>query len=166
MIGADTTSQRIATLACPVAEGMGLQLVRVQMQGGKGSPVVQIMIERGTESPTIDDCANLSRALGPALDETDIFTGAYRLEVSSPGIDRPLTRPDDFNRFNGYEARIETAIAHDGQRNFTGRLLGLEGKNVHLRTDKGEVALPLAHIARAKLVLTDDLIKATQKQKV
>ena len=154
---------RIAELIVPALAGMGLELVRVRVMGGKRR-VLQVMAERGDGSMSIDDCSEASRVISAILDVEDPIAGAYTLEVSSPGIDRPLVRPADFTRFAGYEAKLETTAPIDGQKRFRGRLLGLAGGDVRLALEKGEVAIPLTAVASAKLVLTDDLIAASLKQ--
>jgi len=153
----------IERLIGPSAEAMGYEIVRVLLTGNR-RPRLQIMAERADGSGMIvDDCARLSRAVSAILDVEDPIAGSYELEVSSPGIDRPLTRPADFDRFAGFEARLETAVAAaDGRRRWTGRLLGLDGKSVRLATADGEIAVPLADLAKAKLLLTDELIAAAR----
>jgi len=127
---------------------------------------MQIMAERKDEAPmTVDDCADISRAVSAVLDVEDPIDEAYELEVSSPGIDRPLTRARDYDRYAGFEARVELKIAQEGQRRFKGKLLGLQDDKVMLQVEGDTVALPLATIQKAKLVLTDDLIAASQGQK-
>jgi len=111
---------------------------------------------------TVDDCADISRSISALLDVADPIAGAYMLEVSSPGIDRPLVRPEDYDRFAGFEARIDLAAPLDGRKRFRGRLLGRAEEYVRLIGEAGEVRLPLAAIVRAKLVLTDDLLAAAQ----
>jgi ribosome maturation factor RimP len=124
--------------------------------------VLQIMIERtDRRALSVDDCAEVSRTVSALLDVEELVSGSYTLEVSSPGIDRPLTRPEHFARFTGFEAKLETRFPLDGRKRFTGRLLGLEGERVRIATAEGEMALPLADVQRAKLVLTDELIAAT-----
>lgn len=149
---------RVAALITGPLEGLGYELVRVLLSGGH-RPVLQVMAERADGSAmTVDDCAEISQTVSALLDAEDPIAGPYTLEVSSPGIDRPLTRPRDFERFAGFEARIETARAIDGRRRFKGRLLGLDEGVVSMRVDGGTVRLPLAEIAKARLVLTDELI--------
>ena len=142
---------------------LGYALVRVCMIGGKSDPTLQVMAERpDTRQLDLGDCERISRRLSHVLDLEDPIEGSYRLEVSSPGIDRPLTRPKDFSDWAGYEARISLAEAHEGRRNFTGVLGGLEGENVLIRTtDEQAHALPLSEISSAKLLLTEKLIQAT-----
>jgi ribosome maturation factor RimP len=156
---------RIAGLIEPSLDAMGYRLVRVQMSGGR-RPTLQVMAERRDDvAMTVDDCADISRAVSAILDVADPIPGTYSLEVSSPGIDRPLVRREDFDRFAGHEARVELAQPIDGRRRFKGRLLGRDGDAVRMTVeDGGEVALPFPAIAKAKLVLTDELIAAAQKQ--
>ena len=123
-----------------------------------------IVIRRNVDQPmTAEDCAQISHSASAILDVADAIAGAYMLEISSPGIDRPLVRPEDYDRFSGFEARIELARPIDGRKRFRGRLLGTSAGNVRLATETGEVKLPFADVARAKLVLTDDLIAATPR---
>jgi ribosome maturation factor RimP len=160
----------ISRLIEPPLAAMGYRLVRVAVTGGRRTPTLQIMAERLDDAAmTVDDCAEISRSLSAVLDVADPIAGAYALEVSSPGIDRPLVRPEDFDRFAGFEARIDMSApfagGSDGDRKrFRGRLLGRADDFARLLTDDGEVRLPLAGIARAKLVLTDDLLAAARGQ--
>jgi len=154
---------RVAALIEGPLEGLGYELVRVQLSGGD-RPVLQIMAERSDGAAmTVEDCADISRSVSALLDAEDPIAGAYTLEVSSPGIDRPLTRPRDFERFAGFEARIETHESVAGRRRFKGRLLGLEDGMVSLAVDADTVRLPIDAIAKARLVLTDELIAAAQE---
>lgn len=154
----------VARIIAPSLEAMGYTIVRVRLSGG-GRPTLQIMAERadGAEM-TVDDCAGISRAVSALLDVEDPIAGAYVLEVSSPGLDRPLTRPDDFTRFAGHEAKLELSDAVDGRKRFRGRLVGLEGENVRIAAEDGECVLPVAVIRSAKLVLTDALIAESMKR--
>lgn len=153
-------TERIADLITPSLEANGFELVRVMLTGGD-RPTLQIMADRTDETPiTVDDCADISRVVSAILDVEDPVKGAYTLEVSSPGIDRPLVRRKDFERFAGFEAKVETAAPVDGRRRFRGRLLGVEGDDVRLALDDGEAAIPLSAIDRAKLVMTDELLAA------
>jgi ribosome maturation factor RimP len=111
---------------------------------------------------TVEDCAQISHSVSVLLDVADPIAGAYMLEISSPGIDRPLVRSEDYDRFCGFEAKIELDRPLDGRKRFRGRLLGTSGSNVRIATEMGEAELPLDAVARAKLVLTDDLIAATR----
>lgn len=154
---------RIAGIADPVAEGLGLRLVRVRVSGTEGS-TVQIMAERPDGSMNIEDCEALSRALSPVLDVADPIKQAYRLEISSPGLDRPLVRLSDFDRYAGHLTKIEMEVPFDGRKRFKGILLGAEGDKAKLRRDDvkadepAEVLLPIADMHEARLVLTDELI--------
>ncbi|HCP01133.1 MAG: ribosome maturation factor RimP [Alphaproteobacteria bacterium] len=145
---------------------LGFELVRVHY-GGAGRAVLQIMIDRADgEDVTIEDCTLASRTSSALLDVADPIRDAYELEVSSPGIDRPLTRPKDFDSFVGHEAKVELRQAVAGRRRFRGRLLGFQDDRVRLsdpETEDDELNLPFADITRAKLVLTDELIAAAQK---
>lgn len=162
-IGLDRT-QQITALIEPTLASMDYELVRVMSTGGQ-RPTLQIMAERMDRAGmTVDDCAEISRAVSAILDVEDPIAGAYQLEVSSPGIDRPLVKPADFERFAGFEARIETDDAIEGQRRFRGRLLGLERDDVRLVLPEGERIIPLAAIRKAKLVLTDELLAAAEAE--
>ncbi|HYD64246.1 ribosome maturation factor RimP [Azospirillum sp.] len=155
---------RIEQIIAPSVEAMGYEIVRVQFSGGQ-RPILQIMAERADGAPmTVEDCADISRSLSAVLDVEDPITGAYTLEVSSPGIDRPLTRLKDYERFAGFEAKVETRLAIDGRKRFKGRLQGVEDGAVLIDTEQGQGRVPFDNIHRAKLVLTDDLIKAHQDQ--
>ena len=160
-VTADTNA--IARLIEPSLEAMGYRLVRVALTNMR-RPTLQVMAERLDEAAmSVDDCATLSRSISAVLDVADPIAGAYTLEVSSPGIDRPLVRPEDYDRFAGFEARIELDAPVDGRKRFRGRLLGRADAEIRLMAETGEVRLPLAGIARAKLLLTDDLIAAAHK---
>ena len=154
----------IAKLIEPEAKALGFELVRVAMFGGRSDPTLQIMAERpDTRQLDLSDCEALSRRISEVLDATDpIDEEAYRLEVSSPGIDRPLTRPQDYTDWAGFEARIRLAEPLNGRKQFDCRLNGLEDGIVTVYDDRvGEIAIPFGQIASAKLLLTDALIKAT-----
>jgi ribosome maturation factor RimP len=166
---------RIAAIAEPVAEDLGFQLVRVRVSGRDGC-TVQVMAERPNGEMSVDDCADLSRALSPALDVEDPIDRAYHLEVSSPGIDRPLVRRSDFARWQGHEVKIELAVAVDGRKRFRGKLAGVEGGDVLVelpdapredthRDDEADrfSAVPMDDIAEARLILTDELIEEALK---
>lgn len=152
--------QRIEGLIGPVIDGMGYELVRVAMMGA-ARPTLQIMVERKDYAAmTVDDCAAVSRAVSAALDVEDPIQGNYSLEVTSPGIDRPLTRRKDFERFAGFEAKVEMEKAVGERRRFRGKLLGLHEDAVRLATPEGVVDLDLGGIRKAKLILTDELLAA------
>jgi ribosome maturation factor RimP len=162
---------RLAAVAEPVIEDLGYRLVRVKVSSAEGC-TVQIMAERGDGSMTIEDCEAVSRALSPVLDVTDLIERAYRLEISSPGIDRPLVRKSDFERYRGHLARIEMEVPIDGRRRFRGTLGGTDGEAARLhRADAAEgepadVLLPIGEMSEAKLVLTDELVtQALRREK-
>src|ERR1700726_128160 len=145
---------------------MGYRLVRVAVLGA-GRTTLQVMAERRDDAPmSVDDCAEISRSVSALLDVADPIASAYTLEVSSPGLDRPLVRPEDYDRFAGFEARIELSQLVSCRKRFRGRLLGRAGDIVRLMAETGEVQVPLSAIARAKLVLTDDLLAHDQNKPV
>jgi ribosome maturation factor RimP len=149
---------KIEALIAPSLEAMGYRVVRVAVTGGRRA-TLQIMAERvDDKAMTVEDCADISRTVSALLDVADPIATAYTLEVSSPGIDRPLVRREDFARFAGFEAKVELTSPVDGRRRFRGKLLGVEGDEVRLLVDAAPVALPLATVVRAKLVLTDELL--------
>jgi ribosome maturation factor RimP len=153
----------VERVIAPSLKAMGYEVVRVMVMGAH-RPVLQIMIERSDRAVVgVEDCAEVSRAVSALLDVEDPIAGSYTLEVSSPGIDRPLIRPEDFVRFAGFEAKLETRAPIDGRKRFRGRLMGLEGDRVRIATAEGESLLPIGDVERAKLVLTDELIAATAK---
>ena len=160
---------RVSAVAAPVLQGMGYRLVRIKISGEAGC-TVQIMAERPDGSMQIDDCEAISRALSPVLDVADPIDRAYRLEISSPGIDRPLVRRSDFERYAGHFVRIEMAVAHQGRKRFRGTLGGVEGEAVHLHRDdtrpgeEADIALVMEDIADARLVLTDELIAESMRR--
>lgn len=159
--------QKLAALLRPTVEALGLQLVRIRLMGGR-RPTLQIMAERPDGTMEVDDCAELSHAVSALLDVEDPIDREYVLEVSSPGIDRPLTRPADFARYAGFEAKLETADLIDGRKRFRGVLKGLEGEGASAAvkieaTELGEVAVPIAALSDAKLVLTDELVAESLK---
>jgi ribosome maturation factor RimP len=149
----------IARIIEPSLDAMGYRLVRLMQTGGLRRPTLQVMAERRDEEPmTVEDCAEISRAVSALLDVADPIAGAYTLEVSSPGIDRPLVRPEDYDRFAGFEARIDLSIPLDGRKRFRGRVLGRDDDHVRLAVETGEVRLPFGGIAKAKLILNDELL--------
>jgi ribosome maturation factor RimP len=151
-------TNEIVRIIEPSLEAMGYRLVRVALTGARRA-TLQVMAERRDAVPmTVDDCAEISRSVSALLDVADPIAGAYTLEVSSPGIDRPLVRPEDYDRFAGFAARIELSAPQDGRKRFRGRLLGRVEDHVRFADETGEVRLPLAAIVRAKLELTDDLL--------
>lgn len=163
MIVLTEQERRILKLAQPVAEGIGMEIVRLRVQGGR-RPHLQIMAERAGGAPTdVEDCARLSRALSPTLDTADPISEAYTLEVSTPGIDRPLTRPGDFARWVGHAVKIELARPIDGRRRFTGIITGEDSDGAHVELDdETELVAGIHEMSRASLVLTDELIEAAR----
>ena len=154
----------VERLIAPLLSDMGYDIVRVQLSGTQRLKL-QVMVERRDGSGmTVDHCAEVSRAVEALLDVDDPIRAGYVLEVSSPGIDRPLTRLADFARFAGFEAKLELRVPVSGQRRFRGRLLGLDGERLRLQTEDGELSLDFDDLAKAKLVLTDDLIAAHTRQ--
>ncbi len=161
-------ASRIEAIIAPAVEAMGFELVRIRYGGGT-RPVLQIMAERENGEMSVEDCARLSRTISALLDVEDPISDEYVLEVSSPGIDRPLTRPKDFARYAGHLAKLEVMPPLQGQRRFRGQLAGLTGpaQNVlRLIPETGDaVEIPLEQITRAQLVLTDALIAESLKRK-
>lgn len=157
---------RIADLVAPSLEHLGYELVRVQVSG-KERPTLQIMADRADQAPfRVEDCEAISRHLGAVLDVADPMRGQWVLEVSSPGIDRPLTRTKDWERYAGHAAQLELAVPLDGRRRFKGVALGADAERVRLRLDDGtEATFPRGNVRRAKLVLTDALIAATAAER-
>ncbi|MDE0538334.1 MAG: ribosome maturation factor RimP [Rhodospirillales bacterium] len=154
---------RVAEIVAPTLDAMGYDLVRVQLAGNR-NVTLQIMADRKDEAAmTVDDCAAISREVSALLDVEDPVQGAYSLEVSSPGIDRPLVTPRDFERFAGFDAKLETRTAIDGRKRFRGKLVGVDGGRIRLRTDAGDVDLDFEDIRTAKLLLTDELIEAASR---
>jgi ribosome maturation factor RimP len=159
------TAQRLVALIAPVLTEQGLELVRLTYGGGQSQrPTLQIMAELPDGTMTVEACSRASRAVSELLDAEDPIADDYVLEVSSPGIDRPLTRPKDFIRWSGFEVRVALAEPIDGRKRFHGRVGPLEGATLTIDTEHGPVPLPIAAIGSAKLVLTDALIAATQPQ--
>jgi ribosome maturation factor RimP len=150
----------VESLIAAALDDMGFEIVRVQMMGGSRRPTLQIMVERPDGSLTVDDCAEVSRTVSAILDVEDPIAEAYHLEVSSPGVDRPLTRLKDFVRFAGLVAKVELAVPQDGRKRFTGRLVGVDDEAVLLAMEGSEAPLRLSfrEMAKAKLVLNDELI--------
>ena len=160
---------RVAAIAEPVVEQLGYRLVRVKISAADGC-TVQIMAERPDGTMAVEDCEAVSRALSPVLDVADPIERTYRLEISSPGIDRPLVRKSDFDRYAGHLVKIETEIPIGGRKRFRGQLLGTAGDAARIRHDEAgeeaEVLLPIEEISEAKLVLTDELVtQALRREK-
>lgn len=160
-------NEKIAAMIGPSIESMGYDLVRVMFTGGKNA-ILQIMAERSDRAQmTVEDCASISRAVSLIVDVEDPISGEYNLEVSSPGIDRPLVRPDDYDRFAGFEAKIELEVAVNGQKRFRGEVLGAENGDTVVIDKAGErMSFPFASIRAAKLVLTDALIAAAERGEI
>ena len=158
LIAKTAMDQRIAQIITPVIEGMGYELVRLRLMGGK-SASLQIMADKPGGGIEVDDCAKISTAVSATLDVEDPIEEAYRLEVSSPGVDRPLTRLKDFNDWVGHEVKIETTEMIDGRRRFKGALAGTEGNEVLIEIEEGTIGLQYDWLSDAKLVLTDALIR-------
>ena len=158
-------AKQIEAMIAPSLEAMGYRVVRVAFTGGRRA-TLQIMAERADGAAmAVDDCATISHSVSALLDVSDPIAGAYMLEVSSPGIDRPLVRGEDYERFAGHEAKLELAQPRaDGRRRFRGRLLGLDGGAAKVLVGEETVLLPLGDIARARLVLTDELIRTSDPQ--
>ena len=158
--------QKLAEITAPVIEDLGFSLHHIKVTGITGSYLVQIMAEdKATKNLGVDDAAKISKALSAVFDVEDPINGAYRLEISSPGIDRMLIHKSDFEDYKGFEAKIESLIPspENGQKKFRGHLGGMKDNKILLATDQGNVEIPYSSLAKAKLVLTDELIKATAK---
>ena len=155
---------KVESLIAPTLTDMGYEVVRILLSGERNR-TLQIMLDRKDGKPIdVEDCASASRASSALLDVEDPIPGTYNLEVSSPGIDRPLTRLGDFARYAGFDARVEMEQAVAGQRRFSGRLLGIEGVEIVIETEEGVQKLPFAQMKKAKLLLTDALVAAVQKE--
>ena len=164
LVSAETgLAARVGNIAAPVLEGLGYRLVRVRISGADGC-TVQIMAERPDGSMVIEDCEAASRALSPVLDVADPVPSQYRLEMSSPGIDRPLVRRSDFERALGQVVKIEMAVPVEGRKRFRGTIAAVEGEAVRIDVDGAPVALAMHDIGEAKLVLTDQLIAAALRK--
>ncbi len=168
LIAKAAIDRRLAEIITPVIEDLGFELVRVRLMSGK-STTLQVMADKEGGGIEVDDCAEISNAISAVLDVEDPILDAYTLEVSSPGIDRPLTRLKDFETFEGYEAKLETGELIDGRRRFKGVLAGVEGDEVliNIEQDGEEVTIGLNFdwLSDAKLVLTDELIKEMLRQR-
>ena len=163
MIALTEQESQILSLVTPVAEQIGMEIVRLRIQGGR-RPHLQIMAERAGGAPTnVEDCASLSRAIAPMLDEADPIKEAYTLEVSTPGIDRPLTREGDFGRWVGHAAKVELVRPIDGRRRFSGMITGEDEDGAHLELDdETELVAHVHEMSKASLILTDELIEAAR----
>jgi ribosome maturation factor RimP len=164
LIAKAAIDRRLAEIITPAIEDLGFELVRVRLMSGK-STTLQVMADRPNGGIEVDECAEISNAVSAVLDVEDPILDAYTLEVSSPGIDRPLTRLKDFEAFEGYEAKIETTELIDGRRRFKGVLAGVEGSEVLINVEEGTIGLEFDWLSDAKLVLTDELIKEMLRQR-
>lgn len=165
---ATVQERKIATMIEPAIADLGFELVQVRLIGSQKLQTLQIMAENPkTGKLDLNGCTAISRSISAILDVEDPIASAYQLEVSSPGIDRPLTKASDFEKYTGEHVSIETDIAdEDGQKRFRGVITGFDGDAVTLKTDTGDKKLELAGIIKAKLVLTDELVKAALKQEI
>ena len=164
LIAKAAIDRRLAEIITPVIEDLGFELVRVRLISGY-EIVLQVMADRPDGGIEVDECGQISTAISAVLDVEDPVLDAYTLEVSSPGIDRPLTRLKDFDMFEGYEVKIETTELIDGQRRFKGMLAGIENDDVLININQGTIGLKFEWLSDAKLVLTDDLIKEMLRQR-
>jgi ribosome maturation factor RimP len=168
LIAKTAIDRRLAEIVTPAIEGLGFELVRIRLMGGK-TRTLQIMADRPEGGIIVEDCATISTAVSAVLDVEDPVEDQYILEVSSPGIDRPLTRLKDFDVWKGYEARLETTELIDGRRRFKGMLAGVEGDEVLIELEEGAetvtIGLKFDWLSDAKLVLTDDLIAEMLRQR-
>ncbi|MBF9048462.1 ribosome maturation factor RimP [Roseobacter sp. HKCCD9010] len=164
LVAKTSIDRRMAEILTPVIEDMGFEVVRIRLMGGKTN-TLQIMAERPEGGIEVDECAQISTAVSATLDVEDPLEDAYTLEVSSPGIDRPLTRLKDFETFEGYEVKLETTEMIDGRRRFKGVLAGVEGDEVLINVTEGTIGLHFDWLSDAKLVLTDELITEMLRQR-
>jgi len=164
LIAKTTIDKRLAEIVTPLIEGLGFELVRIRLTGGN-TPILQIMAERPEGGIEVDDCAAISSAVSAVLDVEDPIADNYTLEVSSPGIDRPLTRLKDFDAWSGYVAKIETTQLIDGRKRFKGDLAGTQGDEVLIDIPEGTIGLKFDWLADAKLILTDELIREMLRQR-
>lgn len=162
MLAKAPMDRRIADIITPTVTDMGFELVRIRLMSGRVS-TLQIMAERPDGGMEVEDCAQLSRRLSAVLDVEDPISGEYTLEVSSPGIDRPLTRPVDFERWEGWTAKLETEELIDGRKRFKGELRGVQDGEILIEIEEGVVGLQFDWLSDARLVLTDELIAASLK---
>jgi ribosome maturation factor RimP len=164
LIAKAAIDKRMASIVQPVIEDLGYELVRIRLLSGK-STTLQIMAERPDGGIDVNDCSKISTEISAILDVEDPIEAEYALEVSSPGMDRPLTRLKDFAAWEGFEAKIETSELIDGQRRFKGMLRGVEGNEVLIEIQQGTIGLDFEWLSDAKLVLTDELVAASQKSR-
>ena len=164
LIAKSAVEKKLSKLIDPIVIDMGFELVRLRLISSK-EITLQIMAIRPNGFINVDECADLSTAISALLDVEDPIIDAYSLEVSSPGIDRPLTRMKDFEEFEGYDARLETVELIDGRKRFKGTLAGTNGSEIMINVDEGTIGLEFEWLAEAKLILTDELIKEMLKQR-
>ncbi len=164
LVAKTAIDRRLAGIVTPAIEGLGFELVRIRLMGG-ATPTLQIMADRPQGGIEVEDCAKISTAVSAVLDVEDPIEENYTLEVSSPGIDRPLTRLKDFEAWKGWEARLETTELIDGRRRFKGTLAGVEGEEVLVEIEEGTIGLQFDWLSEAKLILTEDLITEMLRQK-
>lgn len=156
---------RVEELISPAVSDLGFEIVRVLLSGGEHRRILQIMAEPADGRPmTVEHCADISRAVSAILDVEDPVPGAYELEVSSPGLDRPLVKLADFARFAGFEAKIETAVVIDGRKRFKGRVTGTEGNEILVVVDGESVRIDHGDIAKAKLIVTDEMLAKLEEE--
>lgn len=165
LIAKTAIDRRLAEIIQPVIEGMGYELVRIRLQGGR-TATLQIMADRPEGGIDVEDCADISTAVSAVLDVEDPLEDAYHLEVSSPGIDRPLTRLKDFARWAGHEAKVELKASVEGRKRFRGLLFGVDAGTVRILVDGTEMTFAFADVHDAKLILTDELIKAASGEQL
>ncbi|MEM9756108.1 MAG: ribosome maturation factor RimP [Pseudomonadota bacterium] len=164
LLAKTSIDRRMAEVLVPVIEGLGFEVVRIRLMGGQ-TKTLQVMAERPDGGIDVDECAEISTAISAVLDVEDPLEEAYTLEVSSPGIDRPLTRLKDFETWEGWEAKLETTEMIDGRRRFKGVLAGIDGNEVLVNLDIGTIGLRFDWLSDAKLVMTDDLVREMLKQR-
>ncbi len=167
MRGKTAEDARLLELLDPVAEAAGYEIVRLRLMGGEHARRLQIMAETPDGEMVVEDCARLSRAISEVMDAADPISGEYTLEVSSPGVDRPLTRLKDFAEYEGFEARLEFDRLVEGRKRFKGVLAGVEGESVaiDLEGEEATALAPFSWIVEAKLILTDELMKRGAQQR-
>lgn len=164
LIAKAAVDKKIYEILNPVVSDMGFELVRVRVMGGQ-EPILQIMAQKPDGTIEVDECGQISTTASAILDVEDPIVEAYTLEVSSPGIDRPLTRLKDFDQWTGYQAKVETGELIDGRRRFKGELAGTEGDEILITIAEGTIGLKFEWLTEAKLILTDDLIREVLRGK-
>lgn len=156
---------RIEALIAPAVEAMGYEIVRVRVSESGQDKLVQILADRlDGDAITIDQCTDITHAVSAILDVEDPITSAYRLEVGSAGMDRPLTKAKDYDRFAGRQVKIETVLPLDGRRRFKGELRGIADQDITLETEEGTVVIPLGQVQEAKLIITDEMINEAKRR--